>query len=400
MTAGAAVHFGEADYLASLGERERGTLGAPERPAPPAPEPFPTVRVLEGAAPEPPGVIVDSLLVDRDLNLWAGHGGAFKSVVALHATVCVALGRPVFGTLEVRRPGAVLIVAPEDGQAAVRMMLDAIVCGMDLDATDRATLTDRLHMIPDDSLVNLLTDTRRLMRTAQEHGAVLVLLDPLRNLLGAGGDENDNAIAGLCLDVLRRDVCREAGAAVLLNAHTRKPGKDSGPDTSATVHELRGASAWAAGARLVFGVTNKAGRVTLSALKANRLRSDLRHELRLEILADPDLATRWRSVTVTDANAGARSDAFTPFFGRRLNENERSALRVLEDEPDSALSWSQWSKRSGLVERTFTNTKTRLTRAGLAESLPTTKRAVGGGFVHVYRITPTGRNALLGEVEE
>ena len=248
MSAAPRAVFDEAAYRNAIGERERRTLGAPapaedtEPRVGPVLEPFPVVRVLEGEAPEPPGVIVGDLLVDRDVNEWVGFGGAFKSVLALFAAVCVALGRPVFGTLEVRRPGAVLLVCPEDGQAAVRMMLDAIIEGMQLDDADRATLAERLVMVPDNALVNLLADTRRLMRTVQEHGAVLVLLDPLRNLLG-GADENDNAVAGVCLDALRRDVCRDAGAGVLLNAHTRKPGKDAGPDTAATVHEMRGASA-------------------------------------------------------------------------------------------------------------------------------------------------------------
>lgn len=99
--------------------------------AAPVLEPFPTFCVLEGEAPEPPGMLVGDLLVDADVNVWAGTGGAAKTVTALAVAIGVALGRPVFGTLPVHRIGPVLIVAPEDGCAEVRMMLDALVAGME-----------------------------------------------------------------------------------------------------------------------------------------------------------------------------------------------------------------------------------------------------------------------------
>jgi hypothetical protein len=366
-----------------------------ERAGPPALEPFAVVRVLEGEAPDPPAVLVADLLVAADVNEWVGFGGAYKTVLALVTVVCVALGRDVFGSLTVRRSGPVLLVCPEDGQAAVRMMLDAIIEGLELDADDRARLAVRLVMVVDDAVVNLGTDTRKLMRTAQAHGAVLVLLDPLRNLLG-GGDENDNALAGACLDALRRDVCREAGAAVLINHHSRKPGKDAGPDMGATAHDARGASAWIAGARLVFGVTAKGGRVTLRALKANRLRSDQRHELIVAIDADPENAAHWLSVTVTDANAGARSEGFTPGVGRDLNPNERATLAALDDaqEPNLRLSYSGWSDASGLKPDTWKTVRARLLKGGLCDAIATGKKTRTGGAEYAYAITERGRRAL------
>jgi len=358
-------------------------------------ESLPTVRVLQGEAPAPPAVLVADLLVDRDINLLAGFGGAFKSVLALLVAICVALGRDVFGSLAVYRSGAVLLVCPEDGEAAVRMMLDALVEGLELSVDERAILAERLVMVADAAMVSLVTDTARLRDLALSLGAVLVLVDPLRNSIGSA-DENDNAVAGACLDATRRDVCRAAGAAVLMTHHARKPGKDAGPDTGATIHEMRGAGAWAAGARLVFGVTHRAGHVTLTALKANRLRSDLRHELDVAIVADPDMPTRWQSCTVTDTNAGARSESLTPGVGRELNANEKAALACLNDEqePGLRLSWARWRDESGLNPNTFRTVKDRLLKADLACATPTGKKTRTGGTEHAYAITDTGRMAL------
>lgn len=360
----------------------------------PALEPFPTFRVLEGEAPKPPGLLVEDLVVAGDVNVWAGYGGAAKSVAALATAIGVALGQPVFGTLGVHRPGVVLIVAPEDGRAEVRMMLDALIAGMELDAAARNLLTRNLVMVEDTAIVNLTTDTRRLARTVREFGAVLVLLDPLRNLLG-GADENDNAVAGACLDATRRDLCREAGATVLLLAHIRKPGKDALPDADTSIHELRGAAAWAAGARLVFGVSNQGDHVTLQCLKANRLRADLRHELELTIAVDPAIKTRWTSCTLTDRHAGAASPSLSPKV-RPLTRNERAALRALADaEPGERLTYAAWADRCDVAARSFDRCRATLVQSGLAASEATGKRTRNGNEIHLYSITPEGRNALL-----
>jgi len=367
----------------------------PDAPTTPPLATLPIVRILEGQAPEPPGMMVDDLVLDGDVNLLAGFGSAYKSLIVLLIAISVALGRNVVGSLKVHRSGRVLLVCPEDGEAIVRMVLDAIILGLGLDATDRATIMDRLVMVPDTKLVNLTTDTGLLAGTAKEHGAVLVVLDPLRNLLG-GADENDNGIAGATVDALRRDVCRGAGAAVLINAHARKPGKDNAPDTAPTIHEMRGASAWANGARLVFGASAQGNRVTLRALKANRLRADLRHEWVIEIDADPENKARWRCVTISDANAGAHSEAFTPGIGRDLNTNERTVLGCLNDqhEPNKRLSISTWKSDAGINPNTFKTVKERLLGVGLALAIPTGHKHRNGGTEYGYQITEPGRRAL------
>jgi hypothetical protein len=220
------------------------------------------------------------------------------------------------------------------------------------------------------------------------------VMDPIRNLLG-GEPENDNDVAGACVDALRRNVCRSAGATVLLTHHNRKPGKDA-IEAAPSRHDTRGAGGWVDGARLVFSIAKKDGRLTMTAVKANRLRSDLRHELNLTIDADPENRANWRTCTISDANVGARSESLTPGKGRALNPNEHTMLSCLDDEhePDKRLSWSGWRDGAGLNENTFRSVKKRLLDAALATAVATGRKNRNGGADYSYQITAEGRIAL------
>lgn len=358
-------------------------------------ESFPTVRLLEGEAPQPPQMLVEKGNLDRDINLRAGHGGSAKTVLTLTEAVGIALGIPVYGSLQVYRPGPVLLVAPEDGQGGTRMMLDAIIEGHGLNATDRKILAERIFMVPDTVLVNLATDAKRLRKTALEREAVAVFVDPVANVI-AGVDENDNARVSAICDVLRRELCWGAEVSTTLNHHNRKPGKDGLRDSVATEHDIRGAGAWVNSSRLAFGVSKKANRITMTLLKGNRLKTGTRHELDLAIDADAKNEAHWLSCRVTDSNAGAASPDFTPGKGRPLNNNERAALDCLDDrnEPDRRLSYSGWQKASELLPATFQSIRTRLIDAGLAQALATGRSARNGGTEYAYLITPQGRTAL------
>lgn len=356
---------------------------------------FPVVHVLEGDAPAPPSLLADGLLLDRDINLFAGNGGSGKSAVLFAIAVSVALGRPVFGTLHVRRPGPVLLVLPEDGESVARMMLDAFVEGIGLEADLRALLAQRLVMIRDDTVVRLTCDTARIGATAREHGAVLVALDPLSNLL-AGASERDEDVATPIANAIRRNICWGAGASVLLTHHNRKPGKDVDADAPTTAADVRGSGGWVNSARLAFAISKRQGRVTMHDIKGNRLaQGSLRYDLELDVTADPENKARWLSYRITDANAGAASVSLTPGVGRQVNENERRALASLDDrhEPGRRVSWSEWTKTSGLKHDTLKSIKTRLLDARMIEALPAGQHR-NGGKLYNYSISGTGRMAL------
>lgn len=363
-----------------------------------APTPYDVLRVLEGDPAQPATMHVNDLLLANDVNLIAAPGGKGKTTIMLHVAVCTVLGRPVFGTLAVPRPGPVLVLAPEDGQAAVRMMLDSIIEGLGLDASDRATLRDYIGMIPEAEVVDLRRDLPRLARTMIDAEAVLLVADPLRNLIG-DAVERDEAVAGHICAQLRHWICREADATVWLSHHARKAGRDPVSENGPTADDVRGSGGWVNGARLVFAVAKRDDRITLTSVKSNRIRADLRHQLDLTVDADPDNPARWISCRLEDANAGARSETFTPGVGRPLNDNEMKALGVLDDrlEPGARFSYSRWFKESGIgSENTFRGVKDRLLGTGLAGAEATDRMNRNRKSpIYQYGITDRGRRTLI-----
>jgi hypothetical protein len=346
---------------------------------------------------------VERLLLDCDLNLFAGPKGAGKSPVLLAAAVAIAGGGAAFGSLKITRTGHVVVVTPEDGQGATIAAVRAITAGLGLAEQERLAIHQRIHVVTDATRVNLTQQIRRLRDTVAQHQAVALILDPLRNLLG-GTDENDANVAGQVADELRREICREAGATIGLSMHRRKLSRERGADPDLGLDDVRGSSAWVAAARVVFSVAQSPDSrlIELRCLAANRFRpADAHHTLRLNVTTAADNPAAWTSCSLVDADDGL-SLTLTPGAGRPLKESERAVLAVLHDpsEPDLQLSASAWGKRSGQAERTFYDVKARLGEAALTEAVATGKRTPSGGRKYVYQITAKGRNALLGQPVE
>jgi hypothetical protein len=394
------------EYDALVNDRARKTIGEPIVAGPgvsergvPAPEPFPTVD-CDSEPEAPPEMHVERLLLDRDLNLFAGPKGAGKTPVLLTTAVAVATGWSAFGSLKVARRGDVVIAAPEDGHNAAKTVIRAIVTGLGLNEGDRHAALRRIHVVSDDARVNLTQHISRLRETVAQYRAVLLVLDPIRNLLG-GQDENDANVAGQVADELRREICREAGATVGLSMHRRKLSRERGADPDLSLDDVRGSSAWVAAARVVFSVAQSPDSrlIDLRCLAANRFRpADARHTLRLIVTTAADNPAAWASCSLVEADDGL-TPTLTPGAGRPLRESERAVLAVLHDpsEPDLQLSASAWGKRSGQAERTFYDVKVRLAQAALTEAVPTEKRTPSGVRKYAYQITAKGRDALLGQ---
>jgi hypothetical protein len=355
-------------------------------------------RLLEGEPPAPPRLQVDNFLLAADVNVFGGAGDAGKSTSMFATAIATVLGRPLFGSLEVRRPGPVVLVVPEDGRAVARHHVDALVAGItDLSDEERELLLRDLHIVGDNRRLNLLTDTPELAALIAEINPALIILDPISSLIG-GESENDENIAEAVCDNLRRDIAWPMGAAVLLAGHLRKPGRDS--TDAVTVNDLKGTVGWSNHARMVWLVSKPKGGsvITFKLAKSNRLQTGLEHQVTLHIEADPDNAAHWLSARLTDANLGSNSQSFTPGTGRPINDNERRALVALDDThvPGLRLSYSTWLKQSGITaESTFKNVRDRLLAAGLAEALPTGKKARNGGVEYAYGITDAGRQTLI-----
>jgi hypothetical protein len=360
-----------------------------------------TLRLLlEGDPPKPPEMHTDQFILAGDINDLGGGGDAGKTTTLFHVAVCTPIARSVFGSLTVRKPGAVVLVVPEDGAAVARHHIDALMAGMDPPLTDeeRAILARDLHIVGEERPVNLLKDTGELADLIADIKPTLVICEPIASLIG-GEDENAEAVAHAVCDNLRRDIARPFGAAVMLAGHLRKPGREGGE--AVTVHDLKGSAGWANHARIVWLVSKPKGgsTITYRLAKSNRIQTGIEHQATLAIEANPDNAAHWLTAKLTDVNLGTSSQSFTPGVGRAINDNERRALDALDDrhEPGQRLSYSAWMERSGIASKsTFKDVRGRLIDAGLAEASPTGRKTRTGAPEYCYIITNDGRQTLDG----
>lgn len=367
-----------------------------------ASKPLTLKRLLDGAPPAPPTLGIDKFSLLADINCLAAFGDSGKSITLFTQSVCNVTGRPLFGTLEVKRPGPVVLVVPEDGEAVARHHVDAVVAGMN--AVQRFTeaewerLRRDLHIVGDDRRLNLLTDTPELFRLCEPVAPTLVIAEPVASLIGSES-ENDEHVAEAVCDNLRRDIARPLNAAVTIAAHLRKANPLSG-STGSTVHDVKGSAGWTNHARLVWILSKPKGGnlITYRLEKSNRLPTGIEHQVTLAIEADPENAAHWLTCTLTDANMGAKSQSLTPGIGRALNDNERKALGVLDDrnEPEARFSNSRWHEESGISNKeTFRSVKDRLIDAQLAVAEPTGRMNPNGKSpVYQYGITDRGRDVL------
>jgi hypothetical protein len=259
---------------------EAGTVEAPK----------PAIRAID-APPQPPmSWLVRDLWPDRQIGLFVGDGGAFKSSAALHIACAVAGGYPVFEryTVEAARP--VLIVSAEDDLAVVLMRLEAFIAGHEW---DRGRVMSNIHIIADGEpslgeavwKLHLLAEVERLQPG-------FIILDPWAELMG--GDENSNTDARPAIKYLRR-LATISGAGVAVVHHAGKQGQQE----KRALDRIRGASAVPSAARVILFFEWRPDGVFVENLKMSRAPRLEPFLIRREIETLPGNLAQWTSAKLT-----------------------------------------------------------------------------------------------------
>lgn len=131
--AGAANGSDVADVLLAGAEFVE-TQRAVDEQAAQSESPFPALLDLAALAqrePVPPRFIIDGWLPEGQATLFAGHGGAGKSLIALTAAVCIAAGRPFYGLRGQRR--RVMFVSFEDSNDVLHWRLRRVCAMLNID---------------------------------------------------------------------------------------------------------------------------------------------------------------------------------------------------------------------------------------------------------------------------
>jgi hypothetical protein len=167
----------------------------------------------EDAGPTP--YLVDELIVDKAIAGVVGAPKLGKTWLTLELGCAIVTGRPALGRYAVPKPGPVLLVLEESGEAALHRRLDALARGHGLDPGE----LDELYYAANRRVRLDEPDwQKRLEEACDAVQPRAVFLDPLARLKGASRDENAQKEIAPVLDFMR-DLRHHADAAIVFVHH-------------------------------------------------------------------------------------------------------------------------------------------------------------------------------------
>jgi hypothetical protein len=172
-----------------------------------------THRELKEVVKSAPGEIVEHLIPEKSVNLFAGDSGLGKTPLLVQLGLCVASGHPFLG-FKVRQ-GNVLYVDYENGQVGFEKLLERLGTFMQLDS-----IPEEFHVL---QLPESLNEVAREIQTFRPK---LVIIDSVRGLDSKAETENQNA--GELLKKLHQ-IAAANGTSFVLVHHLRKPDRKNPP---------------------------------------------------------------------------------------------------------------------------------------------------------------------------
>lgn len=173
---------------------------------------------------------VEQLITAGSLNMIASPPHQGKTFMALHISVCMAYGLPVFGKFKVAKNKNVMIINEEDILAELKGRLEEMV------PEERVRNRIKLYESTGDKVSEEWADA--VIERAKINNTGLIILDSFGSLSLA--NENDSQAVYEVMDCFRRFV-RE-GITVIFIHHDRKS-STQGSDTGPQIDRARGSSA-------------------------------------------------------------------------------------------------------------------------------------------------------------
>jgi hypothetical protein len=189
------------------------------------------------------------------VTLLSGHGGAGKSIFALHLAVCVALGLPAFGRPAGMDMQRVLYYSAEDPPDLVMARLATICRALNVDPREVAEwlevvdATDEAPLFTVESIAGIrrgvATSTcERLRNYSRDEQFALVIIDNSADVFD--GEENNRGHVRAFMRALQT-IAPEPWRALLLLLHVDKGTSRQGK--LATAESYSGSTAWHNAAR-------------------------------------------------------------------------------------------------------------------------------------------------------
>lgn len=242
------------------------------------------LTALAHREPERPQHVIADWLPQGEVTLLAGHGGAGKSMIALHLAACVALGRPWCGLATERRRA--LYLSAEDRADVLHWRLARIAAHFGatladfegcLRVVDASQIECELMIEPGRGEEPVLTRYYDAVTEMMRGGGVLIL-DGASDMYG--GSEIVRRHVRRFVRALRR--LAPPDGAVLLLAHIDKA---AARDSSAT-DRYSGSTAWHNSVRSRWSLAvEQDGDLVLALAKANHARAGAEIRLRWDAQA-------------------------------------------------------------------------------------------------------------------
>jgi len=185
------------------------------------------LEVLAEREPEAPSFIIDPWLPVGYATLLAGHGGVGKSTIALYLAVCLASGKPFFGT-PVQRKRA-LYLSCEDRQNVLHWRLARVCAHLGVDFMSLRGWLQLVDLVGQDSVLwdrdprtgfTITPALGRLEATIRRYAAEVIFVDGVSDTFG--GREADRGDVKRYVNGLLGLVPADQGALVLIG-HVAKP---------------------------------------------------------------------------------------------------------------------------------------------------------------------------------
>lgn len=207
---------------------------------------------------------VEGWVPHRQVSLLYGEGGIGKSTLLMQMAIAIASGRPFLGTLPtVKRK--VLMISAEDEIDEVHYRVHEMAKAFaipegDFQVLSLADLESAVLWTPAEGLTTLF---HYICELVSAEGFGVVIMDPVADLFG--GLDIDKQQVNRFMRALRKRLCLDLGASVIIAAHPSSDGMRSGRGTAGTV-------AWSnsARSRMYFERLKDSDVLELCLKKANR----------------------------------------------------------------------------------------------------------------------------------
>lgn len=243
----------------------------------------------------PPDYVINPIAIRENLTLIQGEPKAGKSVITLYLAACASLGIWPAGRWTVPRPVRVLYVTWEDGRRRIQKRLRMFLDGLGepfarIKACPKLAFYSKSKGPFKAPRIRLEEPAGRMLlkKIILYHEAELVVLDTLSHLTAV--DENAKEKMQPVMDALT-DLTEETGAAIILNHHTGKEGKQN---AKSTTYKSRGSSVIPAAPDVILHLGDR-GKTNMTPCRTIS-REDDGDEFVLEYLPEGKEIVRFRLV--------------------------------------------------------------------------------------------------------